>query len=473
MSPLIYLIACEPSGDQLGALLMTALREESNGQVRFAGVGGPLMSAAGLQSLFDVRDLALLGVFEVLPKARMVFRRVKETLADIERKQPDILVTIDSWGFTGRIHERLAWEESPIPRVRYVAPQVWAWRPSRAKQLARWINHLLTLLPFEPPYFTQYGLPATWVGHPVIETGFAHGDGRAFRKRHDIAEDRCVLGVLPGSRPSEVKRLLPIFKATVARLVQRYPNLHVVVPTVDTVAHDVYTGSGDWAAPVTVVMDPSERREAFAAFDGALAASGTVSLELALAAVPHVIAYRVNPVSALAFRMLTKTRFVNLVNILVGHEAVPERLQGKCRPEVLADDIGLLLRDEMRRVAQRADFSAALSKLSPGKDRPSRRAAQTILSLIGQVGARPALRRKRRPTGVRVMQEFVYAALFVMGALALSERFVLSSSIFYNALFAIVMAFTVRAVFAGFGQNLFLNPSYKKCVQPKKKNGAE
>lgn len=382
MGPLIYLIACEPSGDQLGAMLMTALKEQTGGQVRFAGVGGPLMTDAGLASLFDVRDLALLGVFEVLPKARMVLKRVKSAVADIEAQKPDILVTIDSWGFTGRVHERLAKKNSPIPRVRYVAPQVWAWRPGRAKQLAKWINHLLTLLPFEPAHFTPHGLAATWVGHPVLESGYTAGDGIAFRKKHNIALDRRVVAVLPGSRRSEVTRLLPVFKETVAILAERYPNLHVVMPTVDTVAHEVYMASGGWAAPVTVVMEDAQRRDAFAACECAMAASGTVSLELALAGIPHVIAYKVNPMSALAFRMLTKTRFVNLINILVGHEAVPERLQGKCKPEVIADDMTLLMRDEMRRVAQRADFSAALSRLSPGGERPSRIAAQAVLGLI-------------------------------------------------------------------------------------------
>ena len=172
VGPLVYLIACEPSGDQLGAALMNALREESAGAVRFAGVGGPLMKAAGLQSLFDIRALALLGIFEVLPKTFLVLDRVKKTVADIEATAPDILVTIDSWGFTGRVHQRLARKKSPIPRVRYVAPQVWAWRPGRAKQLARWIHHLMALLPFEPPYFQKHGLATTWVGHPVLEGGF-------------------------------------------------------------------------------------------------------------------------------------------------------------------------------------------------------------------------------------------------------------------------------------------------------------
>jgi len=382
VNPLVYIIACEPSGDQLGALLMRGLREETGGAVRFAGVGGPMMTEQGLASLFDVRELALIGIFEVLPKARMVLQRVKATLSDIESVQPDVILSIDSWGFTGRIHERLTKKQSPIPRVRCVAPQVWAWRPGRAKQLARWINHLLTLLPFEPPYFTKYGLPATWIGHPVLESGFSHGDGAAFRKRHDIASDRRVIGILPGSRRSEVMRLLPIFKETVARLAARYSDLHVVMPTVSTVAHHIHEAAVGWSVPVTVVMDDAQRRDAFAAFDVALAASGTVSLELAMASVPHIIAYKAHPLTAVLLRIFVRTRFVNLVNVLVGHEAVPERLQGRCRPEVLADDVALLLRDDMRRVAQRADFSAALSKLSPGGERPSRRGAQTILGLI-------------------------------------------------------------------------------------------
>ena len=163
-APLIYIIACEPSGDQLGAALMRGLMAETHGNVCFAGLGGPQMIAQGFHSLFDISDLALIGVFEVLPKAKMVLDRVKQTVTDIENKQPNLLVTIDSWGFTGRVHQRLAKKNSTIPRVRYVAPQVWAWRPRRAKQLAKWIHHLLTLLPFEPPYFEKYGLPATWVG---------------------------------------------------------------------------------------------------------------------------------------------------------------------------------------------------------------------------------------------------------------------------------------------------------------------
>jgi lipid-A-disaccharide synthase len=228
-------------------------------------------------------------------------------------------------------------------------------------------------------------LKSTWVGHPVTESGFGAGDGAAFRKRYGIAPGIPVLGLLPGSRRSEVSKLLPVFRDAAMRLAQHHPNLHVVIATTDSVAHEVYTGvrhADAWNLPTTVVMEGAERPAAFAACDIALAASGTVSLELALARVPHVIAYKVNPLSAVAFRMLTKTRFVNLVNVLVGHEAVPERLQGRCRADILADDLAILIRDEPRRVAQAADFSAALSKLAPDGARPSRRAAETILGLM-------------------------------------------------------------------------------------------
>ena len=187
--PVVYLVACEASADQLGAQLMTALSAETGGRVQFTGIGGPRMAAAGLCSLFDHQDLALLAIFEVIPAFRRVLARVAETVAHIQSVKPAVLVTIDSWGFTGRIHQRLSRMGSAIPRMRYVAPQVWAWRPGRAKQLARWIHHLMALLPFEPPYFTCHGLPTTWVGHPVVEGGAGKGDRRGFRDRHGIAPE--------------------------------------------------------------------------------------------------------------------------------------------------------------------------------------------------------------------------------------------------------------------------------------------
>lgn len=382
-APLIYVVACEPSGDQIGALLMKALKTQTEGNLEFAGIGGPQMCAAGLNTLFDPKDLALLGIFEVLPKARLVFERVATTIADIEAKQPDILITIDSWGFTGRIHQRLARRGSAVPRVRYVAPQVWAWRPGRAKQLSRWIHHLLALLPFEPEYFTRHGLATTWVGHPVVESGFGRDDGAQFKKRHDIAPGQAVVGVLPGSRRGEVTRLLPVFSEAIKQLSLKHNGIHVVLPTIPGVSALVNAAARSWPIEgVTVVTGEAERREAFAAFDVALAASGTVSLELAAAQIPHVVAYKVNPLSALAFRYLAKTSRVNLVNIILDRDAVPERLQGQCYPELLANDLSFLLKDERTRSAQRADFAAALARLTPPGSQPSQKAASVILSLM-------------------------------------------------------------------------------------------
>ncbi|TAL01448.1 MAG: lipid-A-disaccharide synthase [Rhodospirillaceae bacterium] len=381
--PVVYLVACEASADQLGVQLMAALTAETNGCVQFTGVGGPRMTAAGLRSLFDPQELALLGIFEVLPAFRHVLSRVEETVTHIQSVKPAILVTIDSWGFTGRVHQRLARTGSAIPRVRYVAPQVWAWRPGRARQLARWIHHLMTLLPFEPPYFTRYGLPTTWVGHPVIGGGAGKGDGRGFRDRHAIAPETSILAVLPGSRQGEVNRLLPIFAATMALLAKRRGPFTAVIPTVPGVAAIVRAAVRTWPVPVCVV-DATEIFDAFAASRAAIAASGTVSLELAIAGVPHIVAYRVNPLSALAFRLLRRTRYVNLINILLDHMAVPELLQGDCRPENLVEALTSLLDDSAVAARQRADFREAAAKLSPAGGSPSRLAARTVLSMIAQ-----------------------------------------------------------------------------------------
>jgi lipid-A-disaccharide synthase len=380
-APLIYLVACEPSGDQLGALLIRALREETNNQARIVGVGGPAMAAEGLRSLFDPAELALLGIVEVLPKAGMVLARVRQAVADIEARNPDVLVTIDSWGFTGRIHERLTKNRSAVPRVRYVAPQVWAWRPGRARQLARWIGHLMTLFPFEPPYFTRYGLSASWVGHPVLESGADKGDGAGFRARHGIGADEKILVVLPGSRGGEVSRLMGLFGDVVTALSSQLPNLRVVIPTVPNVSARVAAAIAAWPTKPIIVATTSERFDAFAAGRAALAASGTVSLELAMAGLPHVIAYRVNAVSAFVLRRLIRTAYVNLVNVLLNRESVPERLQENADVAVLTADMLRLLNDEPARQSMQSDFKAALKMLSPEGVSPSRQAARTVLNL--------------------------------------------------------------------------------------------
>ena len=381
--PLVYVVACEPSGDELGAKLIVALRAETKGAIAFAGVGGRAMTEVGLTSLFDPSDLALIGIFEVLPKAALVLRRVGETVADIVSRQPDILVTIDSWGFTGRVHQRLARMRHPAARVRYVAPQVWAWRPGRARQLARWIHHLMTLLPFEPPYFQAVGLPATWVGHPVIESGADRGDAARFKAIHGIVPAATVLCILPGSRRSEVSRLLPVFGEVAELVAAKISGLVVVVPTVPNVDEAVRNAVAGWACRSIVVSDASAKYDAFAASTVALAASGTVTLELALAGVPHVIGYRVNSLTAWIVKRALKTRFANLINVLLDRMVVRERLQGECRADLLFGDVMQLLSEPSAREAMNGDFAAALSRLAPKDGAPSRVAARAVLSLIG------------------------------------------------------------------------------------------
>ncbi|MDX2221412.1 MAG: lipid-A-disaccharide synthase [Rhodospirillaceae bacterium] len=380
--PLIYLVACEPSGDALGAQLMRALTAETDGRARFCGIGGPEMQAAGLRSLFDPSELALLGILEVIPKFARVLARVRESVADIERSRPDVLVTIDSWGFTGRIHQRLARRGSPIPRVRYVGPQVWAWRPGRARQLARWIHRLLVLFPFEPPHFTRYGLATDWVGHPVIESGADRGDAARFRGRHGIPPEATILTVLPGSRAAEVAALLPMFRDTIGQIAAKVPGLHLAVPTVPGVEARVRAGVADWPWPTAVVVAASDRFDAFAASTAALAASGTVTLELALAGLPHVVAYRLHPVSAWLLRRLVRTRYVNLINVLLDRAVVSERLQQDCRPDILADDVNRLLIDPAARSAMRAQFKQAVAKLAPPGVLPSQAAARAVLAMV-------------------------------------------------------------------------------------------
>ncbi|BAE51288.1 lipid-A-disaccharide synthase [Paramagnetospirillum magneticum] len=382
---LIYLIAGEPSGDLLGGRLMAALKERLGEGVSFAGIGGESMRAEGLTSLFPMTELSVMGLVEVLPRIPKILRRVKQTISDIETKRPDALVTIDSWGFNGRIQAGLKARGVPVPRIHYVAPMVWAWKSGRTKTLARVLDLLLTLLPNEPEWFEKEGLKTLHVGHPVIEGAASRGDGAAFRVRHGFAPDRKLLCVLPGSRHSETAKLLAPFGETIALLARRFPDLAVVVPTVETVADEVSQAVKSWALPSMVVRGP-EKYDAFAACDAALAASGTVALELAMARLPAVITYKVSPVSAfIATRFLgLSLKFVTLVNILVDEAVMPELLQDDCRPDKLAAAVEHLLTDEAARALQAAGARRALEKLGLGGESPGKRAADAVIDFIRQ-----------------------------------------------------------------------------------------
>ena len=379
----VYIVAGEPSGDALGARLLRALRED--GPVEAAGVGGELMAREGVASLFPQAETAVMGLFEVLPRARRLLRRMDETAADILRFRPDAVVTIDSGGFNKGVARRLVAAGCPAARIHYVAPMVWVWAPGRARRMARLFDHLMALWPFEPALFEREGLAATFVGHSLVEA--KAGDGAAFRARHGIAPGSALVAVLPGSRSGEVRRLLPVFRETLARLAGDMPGLHLAVPTVGTVAAPVRDAVAGWPWPVTVTLGEDEKQDAFAASRAALGASGTVALELALAGVPQVTAYRLNPATALIGRAVIRRRRFCPVNILLDREVVPELIQGECRPGPLARALGPLLADEDARAAQLSAFRELADKLGGG-GRPSLRAAETVRRIVREA-ARP------------------------------------------------------------------------------------
>ena len=378
----IFIITGEPSGDALGGALIAALRQRTGGRLQVAGIGGEHMRDQGLQSLFPLADVAVMGVAEVLPRAPLIFRRVRETVAAVCSMRPDAVVTIDSSGFTWRIAHGLRRRGEAVPLIHYVAPMVWAWRPGRARRMARWYDHLMTLLPFEPPYFERVGLSCRYVGHPVLESGAGRGDGDRFRAAHGLAPDDLLITVLPGSRSGEVSRLLPIFGAALSRLRSLIGPFRVVVPTVAAVRTTVAGAVGAWPGHAIIVQRAEAKYDAFAASRAALAASGSVALELAMARLPMVVGYRLNALTEQLLQRVLKVRQVNLVNLLLGEPVVCELLGPNCTAERLAAALAELIRDEQVRAAHLRGYDEAVRRLEGDGASPSLRAADQILELV-------------------------------------------------------------------------------------------
>jgi lipid-A-disaccharide synthase len=376
---LLYLVAGEASGDLLGGRLMAALRARRP-ELTFAGIGGPRMAEQGLVSLFPMEELSLMGLAEVLPKLPRLARRMAEAEAHVLRRQPAALVTIDAPSFTLRLAARV--RPKGVRVIHYVAPQVWAWRQGRVRKIARRVDRLLALLPFEPPFFEAAGIPTTFVGHPVLESGADRGDAHRFRATHRLAAETALLAVMPGSRGSELARHLPIFTRATELLHRRFPTLALAIPTLPRFADAVTHAS--WPITPIIITKTDDKHDAWAAATAALAKSGTTSLELALAGVPQVVAYRVNPLTAAIVRRLVTVPHASLVNLLAGETAVPELLQERCTPEALAEALAPLLTDGEAAAAQRAAFTQVLAKLRPpGGLAPSEAAAEAVLSELG------------------------------------------------------------------------------------------
>jgi len=381
----VFILAGEPSGDKLGGALMAGLKK-LRPEVQFDGIGGPEMMAQGLVSRFDMSELSVMGLAEILPKYRALMARINETAQAVIDTAPDVLITIDSPDFSLRVARKVK-AKSSISTVHYVAPSVWAWRPGRAEKMARWVDHVLALLPFEPPFMEAAGMACDFVGHPVVAEPVAQPDEiAAFRAQMDLADAPLAL-ILPGSRRSEVSRLLPIFQQVAARLVRARPDLRIVVPAAGPVAADVRRAMRTWDGQ-PIVLDPTEmelsaaqaqKRAAFAAADVAVAASGTVSLELSAAATPMVIAYDMNWLSRQIIGRMVKIDTVTLVNLVSETRAVPEFIGANCRPGPIAEAALSVLDDPQ---AQLGAMALTMQRLGQGGAAPGLRAAQAVLDRL-------------------------------------------------------------------------------------------
>jgi lipid-A-disaccharide synthase len=380
--PKILLVAGEPSGDALGAQLVNALRDLTGGNIEIVGVGGEAMRATGLQSLFSIEDTSVMGLREVVPRIPKILRRVRQAAEFARSTSPDVAVMIDSPDFTHRVAKKIR-QLSPSQKVvDYVAPQVWASRPGRAKKMATIFDHVLCLLPFEVPFFQKAGLAATFVGHPVVEREPVAGQGESFRSRHSIDAQQKILLMLPGSRRNELRFLWTIFKDAILLTEAKVGSVTVVIPTVQNVASEVRALTKKWGRPIVVVEGAGEKLGAFAAGDVALAASGTVSTELALSATPMVIGYRVGAITAAVARPFIKVPYVTLVNLILGRMAIPEFVQEHCTAQNLSRELVRLLSDHSARVAQVTASAQAVKALGRGDESPSYRAARAILKIV-------------------------------------------------------------------------------------------
>lgn len=380
----LFLIAGEASGDALGAALMAGLGTLAPG-IGFAGVGGPAMAAEGLQSLFPMEELSVMGLVEVLPRLRALRRRIDETAAAVLRQAPDALVTIDSPDFCLRVARAVRAVRPELKVIHYVAPTVWAWRPGRAAKMAPLVDHVLALFPFEPPYMRAAGMSCDFVGHPVVAAPRAGPEAAAaFRAAQMIGPDQPLLLCLPGSRRGEVRRLLPRFERALALLRKDQPGLRVAIPTLGGVAEEVRAQAARWPVAPLVIEAAAEKRAAFAAADLALAASGTVSLELAANDVPMVIAHDFNRVSWWLMKRAALIDTVTLVNIVSETRAVPEFLGPACRPAPIARALAALLADPAARAAQRRAMAMTMERLGQGGEAPGLRAARSVLAQLGR-----------------------------------------------------------------------------------------
>jgi lipid-A-disaccharide synthase len=377
----IFLIATEESGDRLGASLMKVLRQRLGGAVRFEGVGGPSMAREGLTSLFPIEELSIMGLASVVKQLPMILRRIRKTADAVTQASPDILVIIDSPDFTHRVARRVRTRDPAIPIIDYVSPSVWAWRPGRARAMLRYVDHVLALLPFEPEAYRRLrGPPCSYVGHPLIEQIGSLRPGADEQKRRD--EPPPVLLVLPGSRRGEIRHHMAVFGETLGRLQAERVPFELILPTMPHLQEAVVEGVKSWPVQPRIIVGEKEKRAAFRIAHAAFVKSGTVTLELAIAGVPMVAAYKVGAVEASIMRRAIRTPSVILANLVIGENVVPEFIQEDCTSEKLAPALRDILVDSPLRRRQVEAFAKIDAIMSTGNQPPSVRAADIVLATL-------------------------------------------------------------------------------------------
>ena len=379
----VFVIAGEPSGDRLGGSLIEGLKDEV--EIELYGIGGPLMEAAGLRSQFDISDLAVMGLAEVLHKIPKLLRRIGQTTRAILTVRPDVIVTIDSPDFCLRVLKRVRRVWPTAPTIHYVAPSVWAWRPERAEKMAKHVDHVLALLPFEPPLMEKAGMTCDFVGHPIVDDEKPDAEEVAIFKKSLASEN--VLAVLPGSRRGEVNRMLPLYGEVVDRLLRSHTDLSVVIPTVTGSEADVKRQTAGWKAPVTFISQGEgpnwehRKQTAIAACDAALVTSGTVSLEVASTGCPQVVAYKTNKATARMIKKMILIDTATLVNILTDTRDIPEFMLESAQADAITPVLSTLLAGHDVAAAQKATAKRAMDLLTPPE---ANAAARSVLRFVAK-----------------------------------------------------------------------------------------
>ena len=384
MKKRIFLIAGEESGDKLGASI---LRSANPVQFTFRGVGGEMMAEAGLNSIFPMRDIAVMGLFEIIPKLPVILGRLDETVKAIETFDPDIILSIDCPDFSLRVQKKIAARNNISARqIHYVAPTVWAWRPGRAKAIAEYLDGILCLYPFEPPYFEKVGLAADFVGHPVVDKNPLVPDVAGIKKLYDIDPQAKLVGLYTGSRHSEIDRHIDSLSHIAQRLIGEYPAIHFFIPTFDHFQEAIDKRLGKVMEKATMITSADQKNVIMPALDAAMAVNGTIGLELAVHRVPHITCYRTGALSYRLAKMLVRTNHIHLVNILADHgqlsgAVIPEFIQDEMHPGKMTEAMVELLSDDDVRQVQLEEFDKLGNILKPPGGRST---GQSVLDILAR-----------------------------------------------------------------------------------------